>query len=140
MNDNMDLRTKQIEEAKKRMTMLNILPEVIEDFTTNGRVYKSTYAGILYWLNDEDAETVKAFEEEYGCLVYHCIECSYRMTDGSVMKFFDMLYVSSETSEWASDRRDLKDGYAYVNTVGPYDEEIGSIALRPLNGGVARVA
>ena len=138
----MDLREKQKAEAIKRMRMLNICDNTIKEFEKSGKLNKSEYGGVLYWLNAEELLTVKQFEEEYKVVVYHAIKCTYKMSDGSLMKCLDLLYVSAEEEEWEMDRNDLKNNYAFVYSLSdccPYGE-FGSIAIRPSFGGLMRVA
>ncbi len=135
-------RTEMKKEAVKRMELLRIIPQTIKEFEKEDKVNKSEYKGILYWIDEEEQAKIKEFEEEYNALVYHVIESSYRMCDGSIMKFTDYLYVSEHEDEWALDRDDIKNNIALVCTISdvcPYGE-FGSIGIRPINGGVMRVA
>ena len=135
-------REEMKKEALKRMRMLHIMPQTIKEFEKEGKINKSTYGGILYWLDEEEKKIVKEFEEKHNCLVYHAIKCSYRMCDGEIMECFDMLYVSEDKEEWELDKSDIKnDGYMYVYSISNFcDGEFGGIGIKPLNGGVARTA
>ena len=138
----MDLREKQKNEAVERMNELNILDQTIKEFKKEGRINKSEFGGILYWLDEEEMSKVKEFEEEYNALVYHAIKGIYRMCDGSTIEVLDFLYVSAEECEWEMDRKDLKGNYAYVYSLSnccPYGE-FGSIMVKPNVGGLMRVA
>ena len=61
----MDLREKQKNEAVERMNELNILDQTIKEFKKEGKINKSEFGGILYWLDEEEMSKVKEFEEEY---------------------------------------------------------------------------
>lgn len=99
----------------------------------------SEYGGILYWLDEKKQNFVKAFEERTGALVYHMIESH---TGFGVL--LTMLYVTKYEEEWERDQRQMvEDGYicAYVeNLTDPLFSEIGGVMVKPMNGGVIRVA
>ena len=135
-------REEMKKEAIKRMEMLKILPQTIKEFQREGKINKSTYGGILFWLDDEEKKIVEDFEKNHDCIVYHVIKGSYKMPFGEIMECFDMLYVSNDDEEWAMDRSDIKnDGYMYVYSISNFCEgEYGSITVKPLNGGLARTA
>lgn len=128
-------------EAIKRMEMLDILPQTIREFANEGKVNKSVYGGILYWLDEEEKAVVKEFEDSHNCIVYHAIKCKYRMCDNSTLDCLDLLYVSQYEEEWDMEREELDSGYAMVYTISDMcDGEYGTIVVKSLNGGVARVA
>ena len=77
-------------EAIVRMKMLKIYGNAIRDFRKKDRVLnKSEGYGALYWLNDEEKEAVKAFEEKTGNMVYTCILNHFEFGE-----CLTMLYVS----------------------------------------------
>ena len=134
-------RDKMIKEAVKRMNIIGIIPQTIKEFEEKGIINKSTYGGILFWLDEEEKKIVEQFEKEHNCLVYHAIKCSYRMGGtGDIMKCFDLLYVSKDEEEWELDKADMKDNYMYVYSITNFCEEFGGITYKSLNGGVARTA
>lgn len=135
-------------EALKRMKNLGLMKEVIDAFKKGGenslyyseRINKMMPA-VLYWVDNEEmyVKAVKEFEEKYDALVYHCI-LTHTTDFGDL---FDMLYVSKHESEWEYDNEGIKEGFVYVNSVniseGMYSE-IGAIKVRPVMGGLERIA
>lgn len=129
-------REAQVKEALKRMRMLNIFKPTIKEFEKEGKISKSINGG-LYWLDDEDMERVRKFEEMCDALVYNVIECNTEF--GKLQNF---LYVSKNEEEWEFDTQDIKDGivFAYVcNLDIPEYSEFGSIGIRNFGGGLVRV-
>ena len=136
------LRERQQDEALKRMAILKLSPNVIEEFKT-GVVYYSErqnafFDGILYWVsNDEEYEKILAdFEKKHKALVYHA-----QLLHTSFGDMLTLLYVSKDPNEWQQDQEDLKDGvlFAYVaNLDGADYSEFGSVGIVPKNGGVSR--
>ena len=58
-------------EAVKRMQKLNIMPNAIKQFiNSNTLMISKSLFGTLCWLNEEEKEMVKKFEEKYDTLVY----------------------------------------------------------------------
>ena len=139
------LKEKQKQEAIKRMKILKLLPNIIEDFKTEDIVFYSEslsrdFQGILYWVsNKEDfVELIEHFEDRYEALVYHAILGHYDF--GTCL---NLLYVSNDKSEWITERNVLKEhlDYAYVHNFDePEFSEFGFIRLRPVSGGVTRIA
>lgn len=137
------LREKQKQEAVKRLRQLKMLPNVIEDFEKEDRIYYSerlnqVFDGVLYWLsNSEDFITiVKDFEEKHEALVYHA-----QLTNFAFGKCLTLLFVSKHEKKWARDREDLQNGEAYcyvVNLDVPEFSEFGYCGIEPKNGGVTR--
>ena len=132
-----DLREQQRQEAIKRMKKLGIMEQPIKDFEEQGKVNLSEGPGLLYWLNDEEQEMVRKFEEESNGLVYHVIKT--QMNFGLMYSF---LYVSEHIEEWQMDMEDLGDNQtlAYVvNTAMPDCSEFGTIGIEPSIGGLKRI-
>lgn len=122
-------------EAIKRLEALNVLPNVIKDFK-EGVINESERCGILYWLNDQEKEMVKKFEEEHEGIVYHVI---HQQTN--IGELYNLLYVNVEDEEWEMDADDLREGrvLAYViNKTYPDNSEFGSIGVKGATGGVVR--
>lgn len=133
----MELREKQKAEALKRMEELKIMGNCRKDFR-RGVLNKSEFGGILYWLNDDEKEQVRKFEEETGNLVYHAILDHLEFGD-----CLALLYVSEDEEEWEMEREDLKEMYpmSYVcNLDEPMFSEYGTIGIQPRFGGLARIA
>lgn len=129
------------DEALKRMKMLDIFPTTQKEFREEDKLNESEGAGILYWLNDEEQEMVRKFEEEYDALVYHVI---HSLTN--IGEMYALLYVSDHPDEWDMDNEDLQGGrdvypIAYViNKDYPDCSELGGIGVRKINGGLMRIA
>ena len=124
-------------EAIERMKMLKLDKGCIEAFT-KGKVWESEGYGALYEVNEEEQKIIDKFEASHeGCLVYHMIHNVYEFGE-----CYSMLYVSSDTDEWQSDKDDIKEGYvfAYVENVdSDWCSEFGSIAIKPSFGGLVRL-
>jgi len=127
-------------EAIKRMKLIKLMPEIIEQFEQDNTVHYSEAMGILYWIFNEPEweEHIKQLEIKWNILVYHA-ELSY-LEFGTCLSLF---YVSSYKEEWAREKKDLEKGYAccYVwNIDDDVCSEFGSITFRLMNGGVKRTA
>ena len=126
------------EEAIKRMKKLNIIDDAVRQFKNEDIVMVSEPPfGGLYWLNDEEKEMVRKFEEENDALVYIVVRAFTNFG-----KMDSLLYVSNYEEEWEMDNEDLKDGYAMSYTINhdmPDCSEFGSIAIRSAGGGILRV-
>lgn len=111
-------------EAIARMKMLKIYGNAIRDFRKKDRVLnKSEGYGALYWLNDEEKEAVKDFEERTGNMVYTCILNHYEFGE-----CLTMLYVSKDPLDWKGERREVinREPWVYVyNKTFDYESEIG---------------
>lgn len=130
------MREKQKAEAIARMKKLGIIEDAIKQFEDDNVVMVSEN-GFLYWLDDEQKEIVKEFEDEYGALVYMVI---HNMT--LFGELLSMLYVSKHQDEWVYDNEDIEAGYAIAfvkNLDDDFCSEIGSIAIERKYGGLVRV-
>jgi hypothetical protein len=129
-------RQEQKQEAIARMKMLKMHENPIREFEEEDRLNQSEHGGILYWLDEQQEQYVKVFEEKHKAVVYHVI---HNYTDiGEMLSF---LYVSDSPDEWKYDRDDLKQGYAYayvMNLDDEYCSEFGSIGIKPQFGGLVR--
>ena len=137
MEENIEMRIKQELEAEARIKKLNLHPNAIKEFM-EGRKLNLSEKGILFWLNDEEEQMVRAWEDETGNIVYHVIKNN--MEFGLCYSF---LYVSKYEEEWEGDNEDLNEGYplAYVKNVDDeFCSEYGCIGIKPLFGGVIRTA
>jgi len=135
-------------EAIERLKMLELHPNVLADFVNGNKLnYSETQkmgqsnVPVLYWLTDEQKLLVEEFEEEHGCLVYHVLVGKYNL-GGDIAEMISFLYVSQYEDEWELEREDLKSGYpiAYVINTSWDIKEFGSIGIKPLVGGILRVA
>ena len=130
-------RTEQKTEAIERMKMLNMHENAIREFEQEDKLNMSEYMGALYWLNEEQEELIKEFEQKNEAVVYHVI---HDYTDFG--ELLSLLYVSKTKCEWKYDREDLKAGYtcAYVLNLDADDcSEFGGICIRPSFGGIVRL-
>lgn len=130
------LKIEQKQEAIARMKKLDIYAPAITEFEKENLVNKSEHGGILYWLDENEQEMVKEFEEEYGAMVYHII---HNYTNFG--ELYSLLYVSKNKDEWDYDNDDLNHNIclAYVKNL---DEdafsEFGSIGIKSQFGGLVR--
>lgn len=125
-------------EAVDRLRRMDIIEDAIIQFYEDGTVMvsKNPY-GFLDELSDEQKELVKEFEAEYNGLVYLVNRCNTEF--GELLSLF---YVSDHEEEWDMDNEDIESGYAMVYCINidcPDFSEFGSIAFRPVNGGVKRI-
>jgi len=131
-----ELELKQIEEGVARMRFMRILYPVIREFKA-GKLNKSEFGGILYWLDEKENAMVKAYEAESGNKVYHVIK-NYS-EDGD--PWYTCLYVSGQEDRWSVDMEDLSNGEAIAWCVigtDPNYGETGYVGVRPCIGGLKR--
>lgn len=131
-----ELKIKQKQEAIERMKMLKIYSQAIKEFDKENVINVSEHGGILFWLDDEQQEMVKQFEEKYNAVVYHVI---HNYTEFG--ELYSLLYVSQHENEWDYDKDDIKHNIALCYVVNKDEEnfsEFGSIGIRPQFGGVIR--
>ena len=134
----MAMKAKQRTEALKRMELLKLHENVIDDFKEIALLNQSEHGGILYWVEGEMEKKIREWEEKTGNLVYHVIHDYTEFGE-----LLSLLYVSTYEDEWETDREDIQDGYAlaYVmNLTDDWCSEYGSIGIRPQWGGVVRTA
>lgn len=117
-------------EAVARMKELGIFDETIRQFENWDMVSLSEPPfGAFFWIEGEDLERVKKFEQEYNALVFVGIRS---FTNIGVMDSF--LFVSDHEEEWEEDRELLKEGetlaYVYNHDMPDYSE-IGWISIAP---------
>lgn len=125
-------------EALNRMRKLNLISDCINALKKDDTVWSSQVMGTLYELSKEQQKWVDIFEKEYGGLVYHVI-----ITPTEFGMCFNMLYVSKHMDEWNMDNNDLDILCPCVYVKNLDDEfcsEFGSIQIRPINGGLIRIA
>ena len=131
-----ELKIKQKQEAIERMKMLKIYSQAIKEFEKENVINVSEHGGILFWLDDEQQEMVKQFEEKYNAVVYHVI---HNYTEFG--ELYSLLYVSQHEQEWDYDKDDIKHDIALCYVVNKDEEnfsEFGSIGIKPQFGGVIR--
>lgn len=131
-------REKKKQEAIKRLKALDIIDNAIEQFEKEDVIMISEPPmGGLYWLNDEEKEMVRKFEEENDALVYMIVRAFTLFG-----KMDSMLFVSDYEEEWEFDNEDIIDGYVLTYTVNydmPDCSEMGSIVVKPMFGGLVRM-
>lgn len=125
-------------EAIQRMKKWGIFDQTIEQFEKEDLVSISEPPfGAFFWVEGEELEAVKRFEQEHNALVY-CIVRAY--TDFGKMDAY--LYVSDYNEEWDMDHADQEEGQqlAYVvNYDMPDCSEFGQVGLqRTIAGGLRR--
>lgn len=131
-----ELKIKQKQEAIERMKMLKIYTQAIKEFEKENVINVSEHGGILFWLDDEQQEMVKRFEEKYNAVVYHII---HNYTEFG--ELYSLLYVSQHEEEWDYDKDDIKHNIALCYVVNKDEEsfsEFGSIGIKSQFGGVIR--
>lgn len=132
-------KEEQKAEAIKRLKMLKIHPNVIEEFQYKKPLLNYSYRGFLYWIKDNRwEEIISDFESKYNAVVYHAIFTPTEFGD-----LLTLLYVSSHEEEWFMDNEDLEQGFAYAYVANLTDDncsEIGSVCIEPIFGGVIRTA
>lgn len=138
-----ELKTKQKQEALKRMRMLQIMPQVIKDFEKNNRVYyserlNSMFPATLYWLDNhkEYVDLVNEFEKEHNALVYHA-----QLTHTNFGDLLSLFYVSKDEEYWSLDRKDIINGQVYSRVLNIQDDflsDFGTIGIKSAMGGVVR--
>lgn len=139
-------RQEQKQEALKRMKLLKLHNNVINEFKKEDVVYYSErqnriFDGILYWVSNkpEFVEIIKEFETEYNALVYHA-----QLTRTTFGDCLTLLYVSQYDEEWQMDLDALKEQEIHtcayvVNLDEPDFSEFGYVGLIRKNGGISRV-
>ena len=124
-------------EAVKRMKALRIIDNAIKQFEKDDIVMVSEPPmGWLYWLNDEEKQMVKEFEEEYNALVYMVVRAFTNFG-----KMDSLLFISDYEEEWEMDMESIQDGYVMTYTKNydmPDCSEMGSIVVKPMFGGLLR--
>ena len=134
-------------EAERRIKMLNLHPNAVQEFIEEGRLNRSDRTrivslfgkhliGALFWLNDEEKQMVAQIEKEWD--IYGSEMSLERFEFGECD---DMLYVSRYSDEWEADRMDLKDGFPVVyvcNATAPDLSEFGHIGIKAVGGGIIR--
>lgn len=134
-------------EAERRIKMLNLHPNAVQEFIEEGRLNRSDRTrivspfgkhmiGALFWLNDKEKKMVAQIEKEWDIYVYHMTHESFEFGE-----CYDLLYVSRYSDEWEADRMDLKDGFPVVyvrNATAPDLSEFGHIGIKAAGGGIIR--
>lgn len=126
------------QEAIKRMKALRLHENAITEFDREDKLNYSEGNGILFWLSEEQKEIVREFEEKSGHLVYHAI-----YTNAEYGELFNLLFVGKSEEDWENDLILIYEGlaFSYVkNITDDWCSEYGTIAVKPMYGGVVRTA
>lgn len=132
-------REEMVQEALARMKLLKLDERITKAFEDHDQVFLSQSMAGQTFLQPPDEEVtdrVRAFEEEYGCLVYHAHWCHLQMI-GDV---WSLLFVSPAASDWKSEKQYLVDCglvYAYVDSA--MESGVSEIQVEARDGGVNRV-
>lgn len=125
-------REKKKAEAVERMKLIGIFPETITQFEKEGYISQSLPpVGACFWIEGEQLQRIKEFEEKYNAVVYFVIHARY-VFSGDEMEMESYLYVSDYEEEWQTDREDLAEGQtlAYVQNLSwPDGSEFGTIGF-----------
>lgn len=130
-------KKEQKEEALKRMKLLGLHENAINEFDEENKLNLSETMGALYWLNDKEKQIIKEFEEENGGLVYHII---HNFTEFG--ELYSIFYVSKHQEEWEMDIEYIKENLSVVyvkNVDDMFCSEFGTIGFKTLNGGLVRI-
>ena len=140
MDNEIATQEEMLAEAKKIGSMLG-LPKALLDELDNGVVYYSerqnrVFPATLYWLSNNPEFMKKKEElEEEGNFVFHAILT--HLIDGDML---DLLFVSKYKEDWPMCEDDAKYKVAFSKCYSPYAEEMGSIQVKPVMGGLMRTA
>ena len=124
------------EEAIKRMNLLNLHTNVINDFQEYDFVSCSQF-DTWFLLDDGQQKRVKEFEKESGNLVYHVIRTDYV----ELGRMLTLLYVSPYMDEWERDEAELNAGEPLAYVVNCDDEiysEYGCVGIQNYAGALRR--
>lgn len=119
-----------------RMAKYKLSGNSVSDFKKTGKIYRSEFGGMIYNL-DEGAEKAIAQAKEAGLTPWHVISD----TLNGIGTIHTVLYVSGDTSEWASERGD-RNGFltAFCWNQDQSFGEFGAVQVSAANGGLVRVA
>lgn len=115
-------------EAIERMKAWGIFDQTIDQFEKEDLISQSLPpVGACYWIEGEQLQRVKDFENENNALVYFVIH-SYT----NIGELESYLFVSDYKEDWPIDREDIKEGQQIVyvyNADDPWCSEMGSIGI-----------
>ena len=128
-------KEEMLQEGIKRMQLLKLHNNVINDLKNDGLLNKSEgRLGILYWLDEKEQTMVKEYENQRNILVYHVIK-TYTLDMGVV---YDLLFIIDEKGYWEEERERLKQGYVLSHSISQFNES-GDILVKNKNGGLVRI-
>lgn len=122
-------------EAIQRLNTLKVHKNVINDLKNENELNRSDGPlGILFWLNEEEKQFVREFENKYNVFVYHVIKTN-TIDYGFI---YDLLYITDEKEYWQEERKRLITGLVLSYTKSQFSES-GDIAIKKINGGIVRL-
>ena len=124
-------------ESIDRLSRLNVLRCVIDDFNRGQLYYTESATGALYHIDDEMKSFVQEIEERYKGMVYHII-----LSRTEFGELLSMLWTTKYEEEWEIEKENLEEGYvfAYVkNVTDDWCSEFGDIVVRERSGGLCRI-
>lgn len=127
----------QKKECLNRMKMLKLHTNAIKEFRQTGTVNASE-GGFLYWIEDNEKDIVRNFEQEHNAVVYHIVR--HCVGGNACLALF---YVSNNPDEWEMDRSDISNNTPFVyvlNEDEPAFSEFGTIGIACRFGGIIRVS
>ena len=128
-------KEEMLQEGIKRMQLLKLHNNVINDLKNDGLLNKSEgRLGILYWLDEKEQAMVKEYENQRNILVYHVIK-TYTLDMGVV---YDLLFIIDEKGYWEEERERLKQGYVLSHSISQFNES-GDILVKNKNCGLVRI-
>ena len=102
------------EEFIKRLKILKLNNQIIDDFKNNDKVYATIIDGDTIEVTEHNKvyELMKSFEKNKQGKIYHIISI-----EGQFRSAVYILYVNSNTKdEWKLEQEDLKRGFAEVSS------------------------
>lgn len=129
-------------EAIKLMSKLGIYEPYITGFNKENMIcFYENHAGYWVYQNEELANKIKEFEEEYNCLVF---AVTHEYTEFG--ELYDFIYVSDYEEDWQYTIEEIKNNKdkfyvnAYVwNISDDYCSEFGTILVDANYGGLKRI-
>ena len=122
-------------EAIQRLKILNVHPNVIDDFQ-NGVINLSENIGTLFWLNNEEKLLVENIQNANNILVFHVIKNNFELG-----LCYILLYIGNNIENLNDEKDDLNFGRtsAYVVNVSHNTSTIETIGVKGIFGGVRQV-
>lgn len=115
-------------EAVKRMREWGIFGPTIDQFNKEDLISQSLPpVGACFWIEGEQLQRVRDFENENNALVYFVIH-SYT----NIGEMENYLFVSDYQEDWPNDHRDIREGEQIVhvyNADAPWCSEMGYIGI-----------
>lgn len=124
-------------ESVNRLSKLNVMRCVVDDFNKGQLYYTESATGALYYINNEMKKFVQEIEERYKGMVYHII-----LSRTEFGELLSMLWTTKYEEEWETEKENLEEGYvfAYVkNVTDDWCSEFGDIVVQERLGGLCRI-